>query len=74
MIVALTTTEVSFGDKEEELINVESESKSCKMPKNNPAKRIVSRGSCFWTEGWRAALCTCETCKEVKDFFSCSMK
>ncbi|XP_012165058.1 putative E3 ubiquitin-protein ligase UBR7 isoform X1 [Bombus terrestris] len=62
---ALTTTEVSFVDKEEELIDVESESKSCRMPRNNSAKRIVSRGSCFWIEGWRAALCTCETCKEL---------
>ncbi|XP_033354693.1 putative E3 ubiquitin-protein ligase UBR7 isoform X2 [Bombus vosnesenskii] len=62
---ALTTTEASFGDKEEELINVESESKICRMPRNNSAKRIVLRGSCFWTEGWRAALCTCETCKEL---------
>ncbi|KAF3421970.1 hypothetical protein E2986_12489 [Frieseomelitta varia] len=64
-IVAFAATEISAGDKEDESIDVKNIPKSCTMPRNNPAKRIASQGSCFLTEGWRAALCTCETCKEL---------
>lgn len=64
-IAAFTPTEVSLEDKEDESINVENQAKECTMPKNNSTRRILPRGSCFWTEGWRAALCTCESCKEV---------
>lgn len=57
-------TDGSNGDKEDdESINVENQLKECTMPRN--AKRIPSQGSCFWIEGWRTALCTCKTCKEV---------
>ncbi|CAD1473994.1 unnamed protein product [Heterotrigona itama] len=62
---AFTATEISAGDKEDESIDVKNIPKSCTMPRNNPAKRIVSEGSCFLMEGWRSALCTCETCKEL---------
>ncbi|CAK9798399.1 Putative E3 ubiquitin-protein ligase UBR7 [Anthophora quadrimaculata] len=62
-------SQTSSGDKEEgETIDVENQNQSkgmCTMPRNNPKKKISPRGSCFWTEGWRAALCTCEICKEV---------
>lgn len=61
-----TVTDGSNGDKEDdESINVENQLKECTMPRNNSAKRIPSQGSCFWIEGWRAALCTCKTCKEL---------
>lgn len=36
--------------------------KGCQMPKHNCTN---TKGSCFWTEGWRAALCTCEECKSL---------
>lgn len=66
MIIFFIVTDGSNGDKEDdESINVENQLKECTMPRNNSAKRIPSQGSCFWIEGWRAALCTCKTCKEV---------
>lgn len=27
---------------------------------------VNTKGSCFWTEGWRTGLCTCEECKSVR--------
>ncbi|XP_078042398.1 putative E3 ubiquitin-protein ligase UBR7 [Augochlora pura] len=44
-----------------EPVNVEDECKGCTMPHN----QTYSKGSCFWSEGWRSALCTCETCKTL---------
>ncbi|CAL7943977.1 unnamed protein product [Xylocopa violacea] len=62
---AFTGTEVSSGDKEDESIDVENQSKVCTLPQSNSAVKMSSRKSCFWIEGWRAALCTCESCKEL---------
>lgn len=58
------TTEVS-SDKKEESVDIEKLPEGCTMPQNNLSNRAATKGSCFWTEGWRSALCVCETCKEL---------
>lgn len=49
-------------DKNEE-IEVSELLKGCQMPKVNYTN---AKGSCFWMEGWRSTLCTCEECKLVR--------
>lgn len=54
------------GKEESKPIDVEAVAKQCTMPtKNDVGKETSFRGSCFWVEGWRSALCTCDTCKEL---------
>lgn len=62
---AFAVTEASSKDKEDEPVDVEARSKECTMPQSNSGRKTLSRGSCFLTEGWRSALCTCEACKQV---------
>lgn len=63
---ASPTSLVCPEGKEDEIIEVDKQPRGCTMPRNSSSTtEIVSQGSCFWTEGWRAALCTCETCIEL---------
>lgn len=50
-----------FCSKEESL-DVENIPMGCKMPVE---VKSPPKGSCFWAEGWRSSLCTCENCNEV---------
>lgn len=50
------------SEKNEE-IDVSELPKGCQMPKLSCTD---TKGSCFWIEGWRTALCTCDECKSVR--------
>ncbi|XP_011050924.1 PREDICTED: putative E3 ubiquitin-protein ligase UBR7 isoform X2 [Acromyrmex echinatior] len=52
---------LDVSEKNEE-INISELSKGCQMPKFSCAD---TKGSCFWIEGWRTALCTCDECKSL---------
>jgi len=60
--IVLKKTDAKSDEKNEE-IDVSELPKGCQMPKLNCAN---TKGSCFWIEGWRTALCTCDECKSVK--------
>lgn len=47
------------SDKNEE-VDVTELPKGCQLPKFSC---VNTKGSCFWKEGWRTALCMCEKCK-----------
>ena len=62
------TTEKEKEKKEEAIeieIQVEKQPEGCTMPRNNFSKEPLTKGTCFWTEGWRSVLCVCDTCKEL---------
>ncbi|XP_011495508.1 PREDICTED: putative E3 ubiquitin-protein ligase UBR7 [Ceratosolen solmsi marchali] len=48
-------------NKEEKLDVVENKN-GCILPESDFPKK---EGSCFWIEGWRSSLCTCDKCKHV---------
>lgn len=60
---AFATKKAATVKKEAEQIDVVNQPEGCTMPQKN--SKTPSKGSCFWLEGWRAALCTCETCKKL---------
>jgi hypothetical protein len=43
-------------------VNVVDNKNGCTLPENDFPKK---EGSCFWIEGWRSSLCTCDKCKKV---------
>ncbi|OXU29116.1 hypothetical protein TSAR_004900 [Trichomalopsis sarcophagae] len=49
----------------EEKVDVEEskeQKKECTLPEADFPKK---EGSCFWIEGWRSSLCTCDKCKKI---------
>ncbi|XP_031828089.1 putative E3 ubiquitin-protein ligase UBR7 [Nomia melanderi] len=44
-----------------ESVNVDDQPKVCTMPQG----KTFSKGSCFWSEGWRSVLCKCEACRAL---------
>ncbi|XP_015585844.1 putative E3 ubiquitin-protein ligase UBR7 [Cephus cinctus] len=54
-----TTKNDSFESKEDK-VEVVKLPEGCTMPQTNPPH---SESGCFWTEGWRSSLCTCDKCK-----------
>lgn len=46
----------------EKILNVETLPNDCTMPEKNLSD---IKGSCFWLEGWRTSLCSCESCKKI---------
>ncbi|XP_034942909.1 putative E3 ubiquitin-protein ligase UBR7 [Chelonus insularis] len=45
-----------------EKIDVSSQPSKCTKPEK-PSEQYT--GSCFWSEGWRSLLCTCDNCKKM---------
>ncbi|XP_053970701.1 putative E3 ubiquitin-protein ligase UBR7 [Hylaeus volcanicus] len=54
--------EISSTGTQVECIDIENQPKGCTMPRKDSVNKVSSKGSCFWSEGWRAALCTCKSC------------
>lgn len=50
------------SENREEILNVENLPNGCTMPQKNLSSIT---GSCFWLDGWRTSLCSCESCKKV---------
>lgn len=48
----------------DEKVDVEETKTSCTLPTKD-SSQTNSKGACFWVEGWRSALCSCENCKKV---------
>ncbi|XP_063986306.1 putative E3 ubiquitin-protein ligase UBR7 [Diachasmimorpha longicaudata] len=49
-------------EKGDESVDVTQQFSGCKLPAKEGDR---TEGSCFWAEGWRAALCTCDNCKKM---------
>lgn len=69
LVLKLSDTKADASEKE---VEVNELPKGCQMPK---VTCVNTKGTCFWIEGWRTALCTCEECKSVRyliivNFFS----
>lgn len=54
-------------ENKEPVVEVEKSIDHCTMPKDE-GHLVDTKGSCFWVEGWRNALCTCVACKTVSYF------
>ncbi|EFN87245.1 putative E3 ubiquitin-protein ligase UBR7 isoform X2 [Harpegnathos saltator] len=52
----------AIADNKIEEVDVCELPKGCQMPKVGP---VNTKGSCFWKQGWRTSLCTCDECKSV---------
>ncbi|RLU21895.1 hypothetical protein DMN91_006272 [Ooceraea biroi] len=52
----------SVAAAKDEEVEISELPKGCQMPKLNCTN---TKGSCFWMEGWRTALCACEECKSL---------
>ncbi|XP_046606030.1 putative E3 ubiquitin-protein ligase UBR7 isoform X1 [Neodiprion virginianus] len=46
----------------DETVDVENIPAGCKIPLE---PQSTSTGACFWAEGWRSSLCTCDSCKKT---------
>lgn len=57
-----TVSKKSDASEKTEEIEVNKLPEGCQMPK---LSSVNTKGSSFWIEGWRNALCTCEKCKSV---------
>ncbi|XP_066586992.1 putative E3 ubiquitin-protein ligase UBR7 [Prorops nasuta] len=49
-------------EKKEDKVDVDTIKEVCQLPEEEP-KDV--KGSCFWSEGWRSNLCTCDKCKAM---------
>ncbi|XP_020292145.1 putative E3 ubiquitin-protein ligase UBR7 [Pseudomyrmex gracilis] len=58
-VLKLSDTKADASEKE---VEVNELPKGCQMPK---VTCVNTKGTCFWIEGWRTALCTCEECKSL---------
>ncbi|KAK0181057.1 hypothetical protein PV327_003374 [Microctonus hyperodae] len=52
----------SANNKDDNTVDVVGESLKCTMPVKSSNEFV---GSCFWLEGWRSNLCTCDSCKKI---------